>query len=260
MTYCEIMSVLSPRYELMKYRVRSQNKILIRRQIPTFDECLAFTVAKKGLAFNYSRDLRNKHSSEIDINRFNCQVLACPEVDSSGSLVEDKKFNYYSSYPRKLMLGNRTAVCVPTIGLFVHIEKPDNYTSAQLTCAKFEGKLANIMSAERTAGLSPFLYSENPVYVGLSNRGEERYWRNEFGNKLECSDDRRWAEGEPSSRGCVALIRANFHGNNHTFWKVFPCHRKFSFICEISPRYEPDLFLNKLQATIHIKAKKNLFH
>ncbi|XP_015112774.1 uncharacterized protein LOC107038273 [Diachasma alloeum] len=235
--YCGTKDITSPKFKLLKRKARSQDHILTRREIPTLEECLAFAVVKKGLAFNFSSMLRRKHSRRDDIDRFNCQVLACPGVNSLSSLVEDEKFNYYSAYSRKLMLGNETAVCVPTIGLFVHKETPQNYTNARSACENIGGKLSNVMSAERTAGLSPFLFRGTPVYVGLSNRGKERYWKNEFGDKLECSGDRRWAQGEPTSRGCVGLIRSNIHGNNHTLWKVFPCSRPFPFICEILPRH-----------------------
>lgn len=105
LTHSCVIDVSSPKFKLVKNNARLENHIVTRKEISTLEECSALAITKKALAFNFSPILRKKHSDFM--TRFNCQVLACAEVKSLDSVIDDKRFNYYSAYSRKLMLGNK---------------------------------------------------------------------------------------------------------------------------------------------------------
>ncbi|XP_074115056.1 uncharacterized protein LOC141537772 [Cotesia typhae] len=222
-----------PRYELIKKYSRSNKSVILEKKLSLI-ECQKLAITRKALAFNYYKNKNNNN------NKLNCQLLECPEINSFSSLIRDNKFNYYSLYPRYLYPVNITVKCLPRVGVFIISEESKNYTEAKSICEEVNGKLAHVISEERTEGLAKFISHSTPVFVGLSNRrsSRDRFWKNEFDEPLDCFDYRAWNKGEPStSRGCVGLIVTKSLISNITpAWRVLPCSKSLPFICEILPR------------------------
>ncbi|CAD6233839.1 GSCOCG00007334001-RA-CDS [Cotesia congregata] len=217
---------LVPQYELIK-NSRSIKSVIVEKKLSLI-ECQKLAITRKALAFNFYKKNNKK---------LNCQLLECPEINSFSSLIRDNKFNYYSLYPRYLYPVNITVKCLPRVGVFIISEESKNYTDAKKTCEEVNGKLAHIISEERTEGLAKFITHNTPVFVGLSNRrsSKDRFWKNEFDEPLDCFDYRGWNKGEPSaSRGCVGLIVTKSVISDKTpAWRVLPCSQSLPFICEI---------------------------
>ncbi|XP_057341112.1 uncharacterized protein LOC130678140 [Microplitis mediator] len=219
-----------PKYKLIKKYSRSMKSILLMLNATTLKQCQEFAIIRKAMAFNYYHH---------DNHKFNCQLLECPEINSFDSLVSDNKFFYYSMYPRKLL--PERVRCLPRVGVFVISEESKSYREAQKSCEDINGKLAHIVSEERTQGLAKFISNnDTPVFVGLSNRrsSKEHLWKNEFDEPLNCFDYRGWNKGEPSgSRGCVGLILTKSLISDKTpAWRVLSCSQPLPFICEVLPR------------------------
>ncbi|KAF7987716.1 hypothetical protein HCN44_003579 [Aphidius gifuensis] len=234
---------IQPEYKLIKKHSRSNETILSRAKLSSLKLCQEFSISKKALAFNF-RNIKNSTMNNHDVNnnrhddtyQFNCQALACPEIKSMTSLVYDKHYSYYSLYDNKTMPINQTIYCLKKIGLFVYYEDVNNYKNAKLTCDNIQAKLASIESYEKSENLSKFIFNK-ATFVGLINHGKIRRWKNDFDESLSCFNFRSWAPDEPSSRGCVALIRSKIRGNYHGLWTVVPCSQSLPFICEIIPEY-----------------------
>ncbi|XP_034950002.1 uncharacterized protein [Chelonus insularis] len=227
-----------PKYNLYQKHARSTETIIIQKKLLSLRECKNFAILKKALAFNFN-PTPNLSRREHDDYSFNCQVLNCPEIYSSTSLIRDQRYHYYSLYSRKLLPAknnvNYIVTCVPKVGLFIFSKVRKNFTEAQQTCKNMHGTLAHIVSEERTQGLAKFINS--PTFIGLNNRGKEQIWKNEFGEPLSCFRYRAWAKGEPTqSRGCTTLVKeiTNKH-DSRSFWKVASCSRRLTFVCEILP-------------------------
>ncbi|XP_068969179.1 uncharacterized protein [Bombus flavifrons] len=239
---CEINSRQLPYYKLMKSNARSNQLILSRKTVQNVNECRKFASVKKALAFNYGLD----DDYELDIGVQNkskttrkiCQALQCPEIYNFTTLVKDKNYKYYSTYPSSIPTGSSfTLVCVPRTGIFVFSSDNLNYSQARITCQKINASLAHIISEERTNGLAKYISPNTPTFVGLSNRGNGKFWMNEFDEPLLCFNYRAWGRGQPShSKGCVTLVQPP-QSQLGPFWKVVPCGSVLSFICEISPIY-----------------------
>lgn len=175
---CKSKNHPDPQYRRIKRNSRSTERILSQKQISSLEKCQDFAIMKKALAFNFGANFAMSRTNSSP--EFNCQVLACPEINSFGSLVEDQNFDYYSIYSRKMMPVNKSVDCLPSVGIFVIYENPENFTNARLACEKIGAKLIDIVSEERNKGLAKFI-PDKPTFVGLSNRGKVREWKNEFG-------------------------------------------------------------------------------
>lgn len=66
------------------------------------------------------------------------------------------------------------------VGLFVFFPEKLNFTEARESCKKINGYLADVTSETRSRGLSSMV-NESIAYVGLSNQGDQRIWKNELG-------------------------------------------------------------------------------
>ena len=81
-----------------------------------------------------------------------------------------------------MLLGsNFTLACIPKAGIFVFSSDNLNYSQAQTACQKINASLAHIISEERTNGVAKYILPNTPTFVGLSNRNDEKIWKNEFG-------------------------------------------------------------------------------
>ncbi|XP_076290562.1 CD209 antigen-like protein C [Lasioglossum baleicum] len=239
---CQINLRSLPHYKLIKTNVRSSDVILSRTTVRSVNECREFALAKKALAFNYGVESEQWHLNARNKQRKGtikvklCQALQCPEIHNFTVLRKDKNYKYYSMYPSYIPCGsNFTLICIPKTGVFVISNNHLNYSQAQGSCQKMNSTLAHIISEERTEGLAKYISENTSIFVGLSNRGHEKIWKNEFGEPLSCFKYRAWGEGEPShSRGCLAIMKSSKSGGS-SFWKVVPCDSLLRFICEISP-------------------------
>ncbi|XP_043276896.1 uncharacterized protein [Venturia canescens] len=233
---CKISSRASPMYKLSRHEKRSTEAIITRKNVTNVENCEKFAVSKKALAFNYA-DLNNADYRRTENWRNpNCQVLACPTTNGFTNLVNDTKFDYYSIYRSRISSENGRLKCLPNVGLFYISEEHLNYTDARESCRKMRATLAHIASEERTEGLGKML-STNRTFVGLSNRDDERRWKNEFDEPLLCFDYRGWAKSEPAnSRGCVVLVPPENPRTSST-WRVSSCSQILPYICEIVPHY-----------------------
>ncbi|KAF3426297.1 hypothetical protein E2986_13347 [Frieseomelitta varia] len=237
----QINSRQLPHYKLVKSNARSNQLILSRKMVQNVNECRNFASAKKALAFNYGTE---NDDHELNIGNQNkrrtrrmCQALECPEIYNFTTLVKDKNYKYYSTYPSIIPTGsNFTLACIPKAGIFVFSSNNLNYSQAQTACQKINASLAHIISEERTNGVAKYILPNTPTFVGLSNRNDEKIWQNEFGESLSCFNYRAWGKGQPShSKGCVTLVQQLEFGS---FWNVVPCNSVLFFICEISPMYK----------------------
>lgn len=64
-------------------------------QVDNLKDCVKFANRKKALAFNFSPAESQKFLPAL---RKNCEVLGCPEVGETETLVQDMAYDYYSSY------------------------------------------------------------------------------------------------------------------------------------------------------------------
>ncbi|KAK0091490.1 hypothetical protein PV326_003160 [Microctonus aethiopoides] len=230
----------APKFKLIRRNSRSTDFILSQKLFSNIEQCQKFARLKNALAFNfYSID--NLKNANINLeDQHNCQVIGCPETHIRNSLVSDEKFSYYSLYSRHKMRVNDTIKCIPRVGLFVKSKEFENYTNAQAECIKIHGKMANVISAERSNELSDYV-GDKLTYVGLSNRDKDRLWKNEFDEPLSCFDYRAWDIGEPTSRGCVTLTKLTINSSTSSIsfpvWKVMSCSQLLPFICEILPSF-----------------------
>ncbi|CAD1474925.1 unnamed protein product, partial [Heterotrigona itama] len=226
---CQINSRQLPYYKLVKSNARSNQLILSRKMVQNVNECRNFASIKKALAFNYGIEdddyelnigIQNKRRRR---KRRMCQALECPEIYNFTTLVKDKNYKYYSTYPSIISTGsNFTLACIPKAGIFVFSSDNLNYSQAQTACQKINASLAHIISEERTNGVAKYILPNTPTFIGLSNR-----------ESLSCFNYRAWGKGQPShSKGCVTLVQQLEFG---PFWNVVPCNSVLSFICEISP-------------------------
>ncbi|KAG7211815.1 hypothetical protein KM043_011046 [Ampulex compressa] len=238
---CRISSRELPKYKLIRSHGRSNQQIISRKKVADIKECRKFASAKRALAFNYgsgsdlyefnNRDGSERHNFEQKV----CYALKCPEIHNFTTFVRDRDYKYYSMYPSNVTLGTATLACVPRTGVFLFMSKSLNFTQARAVCQKANASLAHIISEERTDGLAKYIPRNMPTFVGLSNRDEERIWKNEFDEPLSCFDYRAWGAKEPShSKGCAALVQPQV-SNSSPFWKVVPCDFTLPFICELSP-------------------------
>ncbi|KOC62981.1 CD209 antigen-like protein D [Habropoda laboriosa] len=234
---CQIDSRELPYYKLMKSNARSDQLILSTATVQNISECRKFAWAKKALAFNYEWNIgtQNRRRGTRKI----CQVLQCPEIHNFTTLVHDKNYKYYSTYPSSISIDSSfTLACIPRAGVFVFSSNNLNYSQAQTACQKFNASLAHIISEERTNGLAKYISLNTPTFVGLSNRNNEKLWKNEFGEPLFCFNYRAWGKGQPShSKGCVSLVQLP-EVKPGSFWKVVSCDSILPFICEILPIYQ----------------------
>ncbi|XP_076675715.1 uncharacterized protein LOC143372917 [Andrena cerasifolii] len=245
---CQINSRQLPQYKLVRSNARSTQLILSRRTVRNLNECKAFALAKKALAFNYGLETDpfewdlNVRSRNAETSRNMCQALQCPEIHNFTTLVRDRNYKYYSIYPGYIATGNGTTnftlVCIPRTGVFIFSSNNLNYSQAQISCQKFNASLAHIISEERTNGLAKYISQNTPTLVGLSNRDHKSSWKNEFDEPLSCFNYRSWGEGQPShAHGCVSLVQP-FKSKPGPFWKVVSCDSALPFICEVSPIYK----------------------
>ncbi|XP_066589699.1 uncharacterized protein [Prorops nasuta] len=236
---CRINLRDPPGYELIRSKVRSEKIILSTRNVQSLEKCMDFSVSKKALAFNYGRvdESINANSNTTETSRANdafCEALQCPETNLKF-MKNDTNYQYYSMYPINITSSNGNVECVPKAGLFLFSNVTLNYTDARAYCKKFNASLAHVISDERSSGFAEFISDKTPSFVGLSNLDNDRLWKNEFGEPLDCFDYRAWGPGEPShSRGCVGITRLP-GSKSLSFWKVLPCKLSFRFICEIFP-------------------------
>lgn len=83
------------RYYKIKECVRSYLPSISRSNVESLDDCMDFARKKQGLAFNFSpAEAAKFYSGYLK----NCEVLGCPEIGNSSTLVEDFAFDYYSAY------------------------------------------------------------------------------------------------------------------------------------------------------------------
>ncbi|XP_011503241.1 PREDICTED: uncharacterized protein LOC105366481 [Ceratosolen solmsi marchali] len=237
-------------YNLVKFDAKSTASVMTRRRFVNVSKCKDYAEAKQALAFNFGNFLQtfvlilraiadyyvcNRISKlRLTGNDFwepNCILLHCPELNGLHQLVNISGVDYYSTYSNETYGGNVSLNCIANIGLFIVFTEKQNFTNAQNSCHKVQGVLADVTSDARTRGLIS-LIGDNLVFIGLSNKGNSRNWKNEFGNALSCFDYRAWDSGEPShSRGCVGL--AQITRKRNPVWKVIPCNAELPFICEI---------------------------
>ncbi|XP_058796544.1 uncharacterized protein LOC131667252 [Phymastichus coffea] len=238
---CECCRDINPRraiiYSRVKKDAQSMESVILRRRLTNVDECRDLAESKYALAFNFAR-LPSNNSDEIT----NCVLLHCPETSGFRQLLNVTGIDYYSAYSRRAYSGNHTLTCVRSVGLFAINFQKQNFSNARNECQKNKSFLADVVGDERTTGLGN-LIGQFTVYVGLSNEGQRRIWKNEFGEALACQDYRAWGMGEPShSRGCVALFR--LHPKADPVWKVVSCAIELPYICEI-PRLTDTMYLNR---------------
>ncbi|XP_029169056.1 uncharacterized protein LOC114939009 [Nylanderia fulva] len=221
-----------PQYDLIKTNRRSNQPIISRNVVSNVEECMEFAASKRALAFNLAST--RKH---VGTRENTCQALQCPEDFNMTTLVRAANYKYYSMYPISSLFENSTIKCIAKAGMFVFSSTSLNYTEAQSFCRKRNASLAHVISEERTEGLARFVSQNRPSFVGLSNNDKEGIWKNEFGEALSCFNYRAWGEGQPSHKGCVALVNPPAE-SSPPFWKVVPCFKSLPFICEISPLFQ----------------------
>lgn len=83
------------RYVKTKTCHRSNQVLIGRSEVTTVKECSTYASRKKALAFNYSPPNALKFLPKL---RKNCEVLGCPEIGESKTLVNDLGYDYYSAY------------------------------------------------------------------------------------------------------------------------------------------------------------------
>lgn len=76
---------------------RSNLSIISSVNVRSIDECTDFANERRGLAINYSPPGKNtkKYRNYYFVN---CQVLGCPEMVNSSTLIADDSYDYYSIY------------------------------------------------------------------------------------------------------------------------------------------------------------------
>ncbi|OXU21992.1 hypothetical protein TSAR_016563 [Trichomalopsis sarcophagae] len=260
-------------YNLIKSDAKSSKSVITRRQVGSIGKCKDFAETKRALAFNFESAMTTTGSDSDNGSRetANCVLLDCPETKGLRQLVNVTGVDYYSAYPDAEYKGNESLSCIEKIGLFSLVLDRTNFTNARDNCRKmihFPGRRTGILAdpteESRTRGLAS-LVGKLTVYVGLSNEGDQRVWKNEFGTSeriaintqnnpvihrtntarlcsptgdaLSCSDYRAWATGDPShNRGCVALSRSDTKAE--PVWKLVSCATELPYVCEI-PRIPP---------------------
>ncbi|XP_014205630.1 uncharacterized protein LOC106637377 [Copidosoma floridanum] len=209
-------------YRLIKANAQSKQDVMTRRRVASVSKCMDFAENKNALAFYFERTVSNEA---------NCLLLRCPESVGIPQLMNVTGVDYYSAYPNNRRAENLSVICVENVGLFTIFPDRLNFTEARDSCRKIHGSLADVSNEARSRGLASMV-NESIAYVGLSNEGNQRLWKNEFGDLLSCHDYRAWDSGEPShSRGCVGLIQADY--KNDPVWRVVPCATKLPYICEL---------------------------
>ncbi|XP_063913659.1 pulmonary surfactant-associated protein A [Zophobas morio] len=193
---------------------------------------MKFAAEKNGLAFNFSpNELKNYTQGRWFRN---CQVLGCPEIRNSSTLVFDAAFDYYTAFGDFNSTQNST--CIKSVGLFSVIETKMNYTDAIYFCQNLGADLANVLSEFRTNTLSalikPLKNWYKAAYVGLEDMDVEGAFRTPMGTLMECSGFRAWAVGHPrpgrKKEDCVIL-------DADKTWRAINCRIKRPFICEFYP-------------------------
>ncbi|XP_057672441.1 uncharacterized protein LOC130903984 isoform X1 [Diorhabda carinulata] len=196
------------------------------------EDCMAHARQKKGMAFNFSPLDGRKYSKRFTPP---CQVLGCPEIAKSSTLIEDVAFDYYSVYGNWSITENST--CIKSIGLFTLLHQKQNYTKSIDACQKLGADIADVTSDIRTRRLSEIIDNlngwYNVAYVGLDDMYEEGNFVTSFDVPLKCVPFRSWAPGHPISdtnkHNCVVL-------DANQLWRVVDCRRKFPVLCELLPQ------------------------
>ncbi|XP_001607627.1 uncharacterized protein LOC100123865 [Nasonia vitripennis] len=227
-------------YNLIKSDAKSSKSVITRRQVGSIGKCKDFAETKRALAFNFESAMT---TTGLDLDNgsreaANCVLLDCPETKGLRQLVNVTGVDYYSAYPDAEYKGNESLSCIEKVGLFSLVLDKTNFTNARDNCRKmihFPGRSTGILAdpteESRSRGLAS-LIGKLAVYVGLSNEGDQRLWKNEFGDALSCSDYRAWATGDPShNRGCVALSQSDPKAD--PVWKLVSCATELPYICEI---------------------------
>ncbi|XP_028131567.1 uncharacterized protein LOC114327222 [Diabrotica virgifera virgifera] len=195
-------------------------------------DCENYARQKSGLGFNFSPpEVRNLNTGYT----FTCQVLGCPEIAKSSTLIEDVGFDYYSAYGNWKSTENAT--CISSVGLFSLLTDVNNYTKSIDSCQKIGAEIADVTSELRTKELSRIVNDTlnswyKTAYVGLDDIKQEGHFVTSFGMMLSCSTFRAWAPGHPIfdtiNHDCVVL-------DDIKFWRVVDCRRKFAVLCEFFP-------------------------
>ncbi|XP_059608009.1 uncharacterized protein LOC132255855 [Phlebotomus argentipes] len=208
---------------------RSNKSILMLENFQTVEQCANLARESKALAFNYAPTHRGTINKFINVNKttkpfedskypsgkdiieqseeyFNCQILQCPELKNLSTMINDTRFEYYSLYVNPPLPLNAT--CMPGLGMFVYYDKPENFTRAFNICRELKGKLADVLSEQRTNLLSKWIKSKfntthrDMAFVDLKeleNNGtvsKHKYYTSD-GFPIDCFPYRAWSPGFP---------------------------------------------------------------
>ncbi|XP_044752944.1 uncharacterized protein LOC123312533 isoform X2 [Coccinella septempunctata] len=198
-------------------------------------ECVQFARERNGLAFNFSPREVSKVMVQTESYFENCQVLGCPEVGNSSTLIPDEYFDYYSAFGNMNTTVNAT--CISSTGIFTITQSKENNIKSINHCQKLGGDLADVLSETRTKQLANLVNLTvdswyKASYVGLDDLINKGHFQSSNGNQIHCTRYRAWGPGHPWTNrragNCVAL-------HSDKTWKVTPCDVKLTAICEFFP-------------------------
>ncbi|XP_053963547.1 uncharacterized protein LOC128866670 [Anastrepha ludens] len=273
------------KFSLVRTCQRSEMSAIAYKNTATLEDCVRATIGVRGLALNFGTRARSKQNlkgskvfeillteqqlqqitrpndGRYDENHqsvwqqpqayFNCHMLACPENNTLRSLVNDRRYDYYSLYGE--LVASHNYSCIPQVGLFQLQVLPTNFLNATKFCRNITGvagiaTLAHVASAARTDAFAELLstYNEHArqmrgrqytlAYVGLHfNRSyttQSIEYINMDDEPLRCFQFVAWAPGHPRTSANFANISCIAVTKERT-WMTVDCERELPFICEI---------------------------
>ncbi|KAL3283255.1 hypothetical protein HHI36_006403 [Cryptolaemus montrouzieri] len=197
-------------------------------------DCKKFARERMGMAFNFS-PLEAKNIKTKDTLFENCEVLGCPELGNSTTLLPNDMYDYYSAFGN--MNTTTNATCIRSTGIFAVMHIKGNYTETISNCQNIGADLADVLSEIRTNQLASLINTTvgtwyKASYVGLDDIMNEGIFESSSGNFLHCTEYRAWGPGHPRSKrkseDCVIL-------DIDKTWKVVPCGVRLTGVCEFFP-------------------------
>ncbi|XP_045471044.1 uncharacterized protein LOC123678195 isoform X2 [Harmonia axyridis] len=193
-------------------------------------ECVTFARERNGLAFNFSPSEDSKTIKSKIRSIANCQILGCPELGNSTTLIPDENFDYYSAFGNMNTTSNAT--CISSTGVFTIIKDKGNYTDSITKCQNLGADLADVLTETRTKQLASLVNSTvgswyKASYVGLDDLQSKGLFESSNGNHIYCTKYRAWGPGHPRIKkenyNCVTL-------HSDRTWEVVPCNVELTAI------------------------------
>ncbi|KAK9879394.1 hypothetical protein WA026_006463 [Henosepilachna vigintioctopunctata] len=214
---------------------RSESSLVGSKDVDQLQDCVKFARDRNGMAFNFSPLEARKLKIVKDRYFTSCQVLGCPELGNSTTLIQDAMFDYYSAFGN--MNTTMNATCIKSSGVFSVMQIRRNYTETITSCQSIGADLADILSETRTNQLADLINITlnswfKASYVGLDDMKSEGIFKSSNGNYLHCIDFRAWGPNHPRSKrksqDCVTL-------DVDRTWRTVPCNIKLTSVCEFFP-------------------------